>query len=336
DEPKPVLMKRFKLNDRQAEAILEMRLRALRKLDELSVRKEHESLTAEAKDLRALLKDSTKRWKAIADEIAGIKKRFGPMTDLGRRRTKIGAPPVAIEVPVDALVAREPVTVLCSEKGWIRAAKGHLGADADLRYKEGDQARFAISCWSTDKLVVFGTNGRFYTLGVDKLPAARGHGEPVRLMIDLANDQDIVALFLHKPGRKLVVAAKDGRGFVVAEDDVIAQTRGGKQVLNLGEGVAAAVCVPAEGDHLAVLGENRKLIVFPLSELPEMARGRGVILQKYKDGGLSDVRAFNLAEGLTWSLGDRTRTETDLRAWIGKRAQTGRLPPTGFPKSNRF
>jgi topoisomerase-4 subunit A len=336
DEPKPVLMKRFKLNDRQAEAILEMRLRALRKLDEISVRKEHEALTAEAKDLRSLLKDSTKRWKAIADEIAGIKKRFGPTTDLGRRRTKIGAPPAAIEVPVEATVAREPVTVVCSEKGWIRAAKGHLGADADLRYKEGDQARFAIPCWSTDKLVVFGTNGRFYTLGVDKLPAARGHGEPVRLMIDLANDQDIVALFLHKPGRKLVVAAKDGRGFVVAEDDVIAQTRTGKQVLNLGEGVAAVACVPAEGDHLAVLGENRKLIVFPLGELPEMARGRGVILQKYKDGGLSDVRAFTLAEGLTWSLGDRTRTETDLRAWIGKRAQAGRLPPTGFPKSNRF
>jgi topoisomerase-4 subunit A len=336
DEPKPAMMKRWKLSDRQAEAILEMRLRALRKLDEIAVRKEHESLTAEGKELRALLKDSKRRWKVISDEIAGIEKRFGASSELGKRRTRIGAPPAAIEVPIEAVVAREPVTILCSEKGWIRAAKGHLGADADLRYKEGDRARFLIPAWSTDKLVIFGTDGRFYTLGVDRLPAARGHGEPLRLMIDLGNDQDVVAAFVHKPGRKLLVAAKDGRGFVVPENDVIAQTRAGRQVLNLGEGVAAAACATAEGDHVAVVGENRKLIVFPLSELPVMGRGRGVILQKYKDGGLSDAKTFNLTEGLTWASGERTRTETDLRAWLGKRAQAGRLPPAGFPKTNRF
>ena len=336
DEPKPVMMKRWKLTDRQAEAILEMRLRSLRKLDEIAVRNEHAALSTEQKELRSLLKDSTKRWKAIANEIAEIKKHFGGTSALGRRRTKIGEPPAAIEVPIEAVIAREPVTIVCSQKGWIRAAKGHLGPDADLRYKEGDEARFIIPAWSTDKLILFGTDGRFYTLGVDKLPAARGHGEPVRLMIDLGNDRDIVALFVHKPGRKLVVAARDGRGFVVAEDDVLAQTRAGKQVLNVGEGVEAAACAEASGDHLAVMGENRKLIIFPLAELPEMARGRGVILQKYKDGGLSDVRAFNLADGLTWTIGDRTRTEMDLRPWIGKRAQAGRLPPQGFPKTNRF
>ena len=336
DEPKPVMMKRWKLTDRQAEAILEMRLRSLRKLDEIAVRNEHAALSTEQKDLRSLLKDSDKRWKAIAGEIADIKKRFGGTSALGRRRTKIGEPPAAIEVPIEAVIAREPITVVCSQKGWIRAAKGHLGPDADLRYKEGDEARFVFPAWSTDKLLLFGTDGRFYTLGADKLPAARGHGEPVRLMVDLGNDRDIVALFVHKPGRKLVVAARDGRGFVVAEDDVLAQTRAGKQVLNVGEGVEAAACAEASGDHLAVMGENRKLIVFPLAELPEMSRGRGVILQKYKDGGLSDVRAFNLADGLTWTIGDRTRTETDLRPWIGKRAQAGRLPPQGFPKTNRF
>jgi topoisomerase-4 subunit A len=334
DDPKPVLMKRFRLTERQTEAILDMRLRALRKLDEIAVRKEHEQLSAEQKQLRGLLKDSKRRWRVIADEIASMKKQFGGPGGLGRRRTRIGEPPALVDIPAEAVTPREPVTVVCSEKGWIRTAKGHLGAD--IRYKEGDAARFVLPAWSTDKLVLFGTDGRFYTLGVDKLPGARGHGEPVRLMIDLGNDREIVALFVHQPGRKLVVAARDGRGFVVAEDDVVAQTRTGKQVLNLAEGTAAAACAVVDGDHVAAVGENRKLIIFPLAELPEMARGRGVILQKYKDGGLSDVKTFKLSDGLTWSIGERTRTETDLRAWRGKRAQAGRLPPTGFPKSNRF
>jgi topoisomerase-4 subunit A len=225
---------------------------------------------------------------------------------------------------------------VCSDKGWIRAVKGHVGPDADLKYKEGDRERFLIPAWTTDKIVVFGTNGRFYTLAADKLPGGRGHGEPLRLMIDLGQDQEIVALLVHVPGRKLIVASHDGRGFVVAEDEVIAQTRAGKQVMKVAPAAEACVCVPAEGDHVAVIGENRKLLIFPLSEIPELARGRGVILQKYRDGGLSDLKAFKLAEGLTWQIGDRHRHETDLRAWLGKRAQAGRLPPTGFPKTNRF
>ncbi|MGB8275453.1 MAG: DNA gyrase C-terminal beta-propeller domain-containing protein, partial [Alphaproteobacteria bacterium] len=300
------------------------------------IRTEHEALTGERKTLSALMKDEKRRWSAIADEIADIRKKFGGATPLGRRRTTIGEPPQAVVVPIEAMLPKEPVTIVCSQKGWIRAVKGHLGPDADLKYKEGDRARFVLPAWSTDKIVVFGTNGRFYTVGADKLPGGRGHGEPLRLMIDLGQDQDIVALFVHVPGRKLIVAAHDGRGFVVAEDDVIAQTRGGKQVLNLGAGVEACVCAPAEGDHVAVVGENRKLVIFPLSELPTMARGRGVILQKYREGGLSDLKVFRLSEGLTWTSGERHRHETDLRAWLGKRAQAGRLPPQGFPKTNRF
>ena len=335
DEPKPKLMKRFNLTDRQAEAILDMRLRALRKLDELAVRKEHAELSEEQKSLRGLLKDSKRRWKAIADEIAAIKKAFGA-GELGARRTKIGKPPADIEVPVEAVVAREPVTVICSEKGWIRTAKGHAAPGTEFKYKEGDAPRFVFHAWSTDKLLLFGTDGRFYTLPADKLPSARGHGEPVRLLCGLANDRDIVALFVHLPGRKLVVAGSDGRGFIVAEEDVVAQTRTGKQVLNLGKDSEARACAAVQGDHVAVVGENRKLIIFPIAELPEMSRGRGVKLQSYKQGGLSDVKTFNLAEGLTWTIGDRTRTEEDLRAWIGKRAQAGRLPPTGFPKTNKF
>ncbi|MGB8274441.1 MAG: DNA topoisomerase IV subunit A, partial [Alphaproteobacteria bacterium] len=270
DEPKPVLMKRWKLTDRQAEAILDMRLRALRKLEEMAIRTEHEALTGERKTLSALMKDEKRRWSAIADEIADIRKKFGGASPLGRRRTTIGEPPQAVVVPLEAMLPKEPVTVVCSQKGWIRAVKGHLGPDADLKYKEGDRARFVLPAWSTDKIVVFGTNGRFYTVSADKLPGGRGHGEPLRLMIDLGQDQDIVALFVHVPGRKLIVAAHDGRGFVVSEDDVIAQTRGGKQVLNVGPGVEACVCAPAQGDHVAVVGENRKLVIFPIGELPTM------------------------------------------------------------------
>jgi topoisomerase-4 subunit A len=336
DEPKPVMMKKWKLTDLQADAILNMRLRALRRLEEIEIRKERDQLTVEQKDLRGLLKDEDRQWKNIATEIGELKKTFGPATELGKRRTELGDAPAAVVIPLEAVVEREPVTIVCSDKGWIRALKGHVPESDDIKYKEGDRARFFIPAETTDKLLVFGTNGRFYTLGADKLPGGRGHGEPVRLMIDLGNDQEIVDLFVHKPGRKLIVASHDGRGFLVPEEEVVAQTRSGKQVLNLAEGVEAAACAPAEGDHVAVVGENRKIIIFPLAELPEMTRGRGVILQKYKDGGLSDVKVFTLKEGLTWRLGDKTRTETNLRDWIGQRAQAGRLPPQGFPKSNKF
>ena len=336
DDPKAELMKRWKLSDVQAEAILNMRLRALRKLEEIAIKKEIEALAGEAKDLKGLLADEKRQWKTVAADIAEVGKQFGPTTALGRRRTEIGKPPAEIQVPVEALVEREPCTVICSEKGWIRAVRGRGIALGELKYKDGDGARFAIECETTDKLLLLATNGRFYTLAVDKLPGGRGHGEPFRLMIDLGNEHDAVALLMYRPGLKLLVAASDGRGFVVNADEAVAQTRAGKQVLNLGEGAVARVAAAVAGDTVAAVGENRKLLLFPLSEVPEMGRGRGVILQRYKDGGLSDLKVFTLAEGLTWRRGDQTRTETDLRPWIGARAQSGRIVPTGFPKNNRF
>jgi len=344
DEPKPALRKRFKLSDVQAEAVLNMRLRALRKLEEEGIRKEHAALTAEKAELKKLLKDGDKAlekggrvWTAIAEQIKETRKTYGHATPLGRRRTEIAAAPADVVVPLEAVVEREPVTVLCSVKGWIRALKGHVEDTSDTKYKEGDRAHFALHAYTTDKLMIFATNGRFYTIGVDKLPGGRGFGDPVRLLIDLPNDQDIVDAFVYRAGRKRVVASHDGRGFVVGEDDVLAQTKNGKQVLNVSGDVEAASCAVAEGDTVAVVGENRKLLIFPLDELPEMTRGRGVTLQRYKDGGLSDVTTFEKKKGLSWTMGGgRTRTETDLRDWIGKRGQAGRLPPKGFPKNNKF
>jgi topoisomerase-4 subunit A len=335
DDPTAALMARFDLSEVQAVAILDMRLRSLRKLEEAAIGREHKKLTAEQADLEALLGDEKRRRKALADELADIRARFGGDTPLGRRRTELGAPPAAIEVARTALIEREPITVLCSQKGWLRAIKG-AGNGGEARYKEGDRERFVAPAETTDQLIVFGTNGRFYTLACDRLPRGRGTGEPLRLMIDLGNDHDVVALFVHQPGRRLLVAASDGRGFVVAEDEVIAQTRQGKQVLNLGADAEAAACAPADGDAVAVLGDNRKLLIFPLAEVPRRSRGRGVILQRYRDGGLADVKVFSLAEGLACRRGERTRTFTDLEPWLGRRAQAGRLPPPGFPKSNRF
>jgi topoisomerase-4 subunit A len=336
DDPKAVMMKKWKLTDLQADAILNMRLRALRKLEEIEIKTEHKNLTNEKRDLNALLKDEGRQWEKINGEIGELKKSYGPKTELGRRRTELGEAPSAEIIPLEALIEREPVTVICSQKGWIRAMKGHVEDTAEIKFKEGDRGKFEIKCETTDKLLVFGTNGKFYTLGVDKLPGGRGHGEPIRLMIDLGNDQDIVQLLIHKPGQKLLVASADGRGFVVNSDDVIAQTRNGKQVLSLPDGVEAQVCTPAEGDMIACIGENRKMLLFKLDEVPEMARGRGVMLQKYKDGGLSDAKVYRKSEGLSWRLGDKTRTETNLRDWIGERAQAGRLPPQGFPRGNKF
>ena len=336
DQPKPKLTKALKITDVQAEAILNMRLRALRKLDEAEIRQEHTRLTKQARELGVLLKDEKQRWRLIAPEIRKTRVAFGAKTELGKRRTEIAAPPAAVVIPIDVAVEKEPLTIVCSAKGWIRAFKGHLEAGAEVKYKDGDGPAYRLHGETTDKLILFATDGRFYTLGCDRLPPGRGNGEPVRLMFDLSNDHDIVALLVHRPGRKLVVVSSDGRGFIAAEDGVIAQTRGGKRVLNVRGDVEAQACVPVDGDHVAVIGENRKLLVFPLSELPEMARGRGVKLQSYRDGGLSDITTFHLAAGLSWSLGARTRTETDLAAWIGKRAQAGRLPPKGFPRTNRF
>jgi len=336
DEPKAVMMERFSLTDLQAESILNMRLRSLRKLEEVAIREEHARLTAEKADLEAMLGDEDRRWRRISEEIAGIRDKFGGDTELGRRRTMMAAAPAAIEFSPDELVEKEPVTVVCSAKGWIRAMKGHIAPDAEVRYKDGDSERFRIPAYTTDKLVLFATDGRFHTLSADKLPGGRGMGEPLRLMVDLAQDADVVSLFVHRPDRRLLVASSEGRGFIVPEASVLAQTRAGRQVMNVSGKARAKFCVPVEGNMVAVIGENRRLLVFPVEELPEMARGRGVILQRYKDGGLADVTTFDLAEGLQWQSGDRTRRETDMEPWIGKRAQAGRLPPHGFPKTNRF
>ena len=345
DEPKKKMVMAFKLTDVQAEAILNMRLRQLRKLEEMEMETDHAALTKERKGIRGLLKDKKGLWKAVAKEISEIKKQFSPTTPLGRRRTVIGKPPTAVVVPIEAMIEREPITVLVSEKGWIRAHKGHVEDSSGLKYKEGDQGKFALHAETTDKLVIFATNGRFYTLGCDKLPGGRGHGEPLRLMIDLAEGHDAVAMFIHKPdpgkkqGRRLVVASESGRGFIVEEEAVIAQTRNGKQVLNLpaGEEAAAAAPVKGDADHIAVLGSNRKLLIIPLGELPVMTRGRGVILQRYAKGGLADVTSLKAAEGLTWRAGQQgTRTEPEIRRWIGKRAQAGLVVPKGFARANKF
>ena len=338
DDPKAAMKKRWKLSDAQADAILNMRLRALRRLEEIAIKEEIAGLEAEQKSLRGLLKDRKKRLSRLADEIGEIKRKFGPKTEIGRRRTTIGEPPAPIIVPVEAIIEREQVTVVCSQKGWVRTIKGHTVDAASLKYKEGDSGRFIVPAETTDKLLVFATNGRFYTIGVDKLPGGRGHGEPLSLMVDLGNDADIVALLVHRPERKLLVASSDGRGFIVPEAEVVAQTRTGRQVLNVRGDVEAQACGVAEGDHVAVIGDNRKLLIFPRAELPEMSRGRGVKLQSYKDGGLRDAMTFTLADGLTVRTGGRQRTfeQSEIATWIGKRAQAGRLPPQGFPRSNTF
>jgi topoisomerase-4 subunit A len=325
------------LSDLQAESILNMRLRSLRRLEEIELLKERDSLMEERAGLEDLLEQDSLQWATIADQLREVKKQFGKDHPRGQRLTQFAEAAEVAEVPLEAMIEREPITVVCSRMGWIRAMKGHLDPTQELKFKDGDGPRFAFHGETTDKLVLFGTNGRFYTLSAANLPGGRGMGEPVRLMIDLPNEAEIVAFFIHRPGRKLLVASTAGDGFLVPEDEVIAQTRAGKQVLNVKDPVRAAICRPVAGDHVAVVGDNRKVIVFPLDELPEMTRGKGVRLQKYKDGGLSDATTFTLAQGLSWlDPAGRTRTETDLADWIGKRAGSGRMAPRGFPRDNRF
>jgi topoisomerase-4 subunit A len=335
EEPKPHLMRRFKLTDTQAEAILNMRLRSLRRLEEMEIGKEHKALSKERKDIQALLKDEKLRWDRIAAELEDTRKKFGSGA-LGARRTELGVAPATMEVSSEAFVEREPITVILSDKGWIRAVRGHVGDDAELRFKEGDKLKSRLHCQTTDRLTLFGTNGRAYTLKAADLPRGRGDGQAVRLLADLTNEDDVAALFIVAEGARYLVASSTGRGFVVPAVELAAEKRTGKQVLNLRPGEEAALCVPADGDHIAIIGSNRKLLIFPLEQVPEMTRGGGVILQRYRDGGLSDAKVFRLADGLTWRLGDKMRTETNLRDWVGERAQAGRLPPNGFPRSGRF
>ncbi len=335
DEPKPVLMATFSLTDLQAESILNMRLRSLRRLEEMEIRKEHRKLSAEQRKLQGLMGSEARRWNAIAEEIAATRAKFGD-GEPGKRRTEPGRQLPAVLVDETAFVEKEPITVILSEKGWIRAQKGHIPLDGEIRFKEGDGLLAAMHAQTTDRIVIFATNGKAYTLKAEAIPRGRGDGQPVRLMVDLTNEDAVVNMFVHEDGRRFLLAASDGKGFIVKGEDLLAEKRTGKQVLNVEPPVEAAVCVPAEGDCVAVIGENRKLLVFPVEQVPEMTRGRGVQLQAYRDGGLSDARVFARAEGLSWTLGGRTRTETDLRPWLGNRAGAGKAPPNGFPRSNRF
>ena len=340
DEPKAQLMKTFSLSEVQAEAILNMRLRSLRKLEEIEIRTEHDALSKERAELIEMLGSEDLQWQRIAQEIREIYKIFGPDTELGRRRSQFGeASDRDIEDINLAMVEREPVTLVLSEKGWIRALKGHISDLSSLNFKDGDKLKFAVQAETTDKLLLMGTNGRFFTMQADKLPGGRGHGEPIRVMIDMEPGVDVVDMFVHVPNRKLIVAATDGRGFITNEESLVANTRKGKQVLNVTAPVEAKLCKVAEGDRIAVIGENRKMLVFPLEQLPEMGRGRGVMLQRYKDGGISDVKIFKGEEGLTWvdsSGRSYLRSLDDLAEWVGERGQAGRLPPNGFPRSNKF
>jgi topoisomerase-4 subunit A len=339
DEPKPSLMRTFKLTDVQAEAILNMRLRALRKLEEMEIRTEHDALSKEQKALNALLASDEKQWSSISDDIKAMKERFSKKTPLGRRRTDFAEAP-EIDVDLDqAMIEKEPVTVVCSEKGWIRAMKGHIEDASTLQYKDGDAGKFVVNAMTTDKIMLFASSGKFFTLDASKLPGGRGHGEPVRLMADLDAADSIVALFVHQPGAKRLLASTEADGFIVSEDECVANTRKGKQVLNVKAPVEALVCVQVGSgdDQVATVGENRKLLIFSLKEVPEMARGKGVRLQKFKDGGLADARTFNLKAGLGWlDSSGRSWSVTELAEWVGERAQAGRLPPRGFPKNNKF
>ena len=333
EKPRDELMQRFDLTETQANAILDMRLRSLRRLEEMALRTERDNLIAEQEDLQSLLADEQLQWKSISNQIKEMKSLF-EKTD--KRKTECGEAPVIDFDPNDILVEREAITIICSEKGWIRAMKGHLDLDSEFKYKEGDGPGFILHAETTDKILLFAENGRFYTVGADKLPRGRGFGEPVSLMIDLPADVDIVRL-LRANGKKILVAASTGHGLVVDTESALAQTRSGKQVLNLpGDARAVACCVVA-GDMVATVGVNRKMLVFALDEVPEMSRGRGVILQRFKDGGLADVTVFESARGLSWRAGGgRTRTETDLATWTGKRGGAGKLPPTGFPRPAKF
>jgi topoisomerase-4 subunit A len=331
-------MSEFSLSDRQAEAILNMRLRSLRKLEEMEIGRERDALAAEREDLQRLVADEAIQWRRLRGDLKRVKDKFGD-----ERRTQFAEAAPAREIDWSAMIEKEPVTVILSQRGWIRAMKGHLALDqvADLKWREGDGPFLHFHAQTTDRLALFASNGRVYTLAGDKLPSARGFGEPVRLLIDLDAEVDIVQLLVARPEMKLLLASSDGRGFIASGEATLAETRKGKQLVNVRPGARVAVVrpVPENADAVAVVGENRKMIVFSLSELPELGRGQGVTLQRYRDGGLSDAVPFRLADGLSWALGGdsgRTRTETDLTAWRAARGAAGRMPPIGFPRNNRF
>ena len=341
DEPKPVMMAEFKLTDRQAEAILNMRLRSLRKLEEMQLRQEKDDLLAEREELEKLLGSPARQRTRLKRDLKALQKEYGLDTDLGARRTLIAEPAAATEFSMDAMIEKEPVTVILSQKGWIRGAKGHLPLDQEFKYKEGDGPAFLLHAQTTDKLLLVADNGRFFTLGADKLPGARGFGEPVRNTLDIEAEADIAALIVSDPKGKLLLASSTGKGFQAPMSDLVSETRKGKQVVNVGKDGKLVVVrrIEPDHDHVAVVGDNRKLVVFHLDELKELSRGQGVKLQGYRDGGLADATTFRLEDGLSWTMGgkgDRTRTETEIWQWKVARGGAGRLPPQGFPRDNKF
>lgn len=336
EDPKTVMVAKFSLTDNQAEAILNMKLRNLRKLEESEIRKEFDDLTAEKGELEALLADEKLRWQAIAGEIKLIREKFGKKTALGRRRTEFAEVPDDIEVPIEALVEKEPITVILSQKGWIRCVKGHTALNEEFKFKDDDALQAAIHAQTTDKIILFDTSGKFFNLNASEIPSGRGFGQPLRLMVDLGISDNICEMFVFDPKAQYLIASNAGKGFLVDENHILAQTRNGRKIMNLAEGEAAVFCRRIAGDMVAIIGDNRKLLVFKLEEIPTMARGRGVTLQKYKDGGMSDVQIFKEEEGFVYTRAGGTKTETDLLGWLGHRGQVGKLAPFGFPKSNKF
>ncbi|MDZ4760414.1 MAG: DNA topoisomerase IV subunit A [Alphaproteobacteria bacterium] len=338
NDPKAVMIRKFKLSELQVEAILNMRLRALRKLEEIEIKGEHNALSAEREGITALLQSANRQWTEVKRQLKAAREVFGEKPALGSRRSLFGE---AVEVDdsaaMEALIVKEPVTVVLSAMGWIRALKGHGQKLDAVRFKEGDEFLFALECQTTDKVVLMASGGRAFTLGADKLPGGRGHGEPIRLQLELPEVETIVEMFVPETGIKRLLASAQGYGFIVPDAELVSSTRKGKIIMSTGAKDALAVCAQANGDHVAVIGDNRKLLFFKVGELPEMARGKGVRLQSYKDGGLLDAATFSKAEGFSWSdAAGRQMQHADWKDWVGKRAQSGRMAPKGFNRNGRF
>lgn len=336
DEPKKVMMAEFKLTDNQAEAILNMKLRNLRKLDEEQINAEHSDLLEEKAKLEILHDDESQRWKAIAEEIKKTKEKYSKKTALGRRRTEFAEAPADIDVPVEALIEKEPITVILSQKGWIRCIKGHVDLNDDFKFKDDDALLYAIHAQTTDKIVLLDNKGKFFNVAAKDIPSGRGFGQPVRLMIDLANNDEVISMFVYEQGVNYLIASDKGYGFIVDENHLLAQTRSGRKIMNVADGENMKFCLPMTGDYVAVVGENRRLLVFKAEEIPTMARGHGVLLQKYKDGNISDIQIFKGEEGFSYNRAGGISTEKELIGWLGHRAQIGKVVPFGFPKNNKF
>ncbi len=336
DDAKAVMIKEFALTDNQAEAILNMKLRSLRKLEESQIKEEYDELSEEKDGLESLLSSKDKQWQAIAEEIKQTSQRFGKKTALGRRRTEFGEVAETVEVPIEALIEKEPITVILSQKGWIRGLKGHVDLKGEFKFKDDDELAFALHAQTTDKIVILDSSGKFFNVSANEIPTGRGFGQPLRLMVDIANQDTVMAMFVFEPKASYLLASHEGRGFIVDENHLIAQTRNGRKIMNVADGEKTTFCTKVCGDMVAIVGENRKLLIFKTEEIPTMARGRGVVLQKYKDGGLSDIQFFNEADGFSFNRSGGVGVETNLLTWLGHRGQIGKLVPFGFPKNNKF